>query len=378
MKKKSFVSLAVSAATFFIIGTNISLNISLVFMSACLASCTMQHKESFDAKYGHEDFKETKALKGACIKLPSSLSPREMYVVRDSFVLATNNNPGQKYKVALFSMNDWRCINEFARIGHAKGEYIDCGATLHGDGQSMFYLTDAVQNYCAVCSIDSLMNGGSCAMETFNYSRGVIDFYPLTGQRYVGFDMWHLSSGKYANEGTHAVDLYDVHSSTPKRQNKYKNFVANVTGGTIFENPNNHDIWVAYRYDNRIEIYDSQLQLKKAICGPSDSQTKYVGKEERGATEVLQSSNSYTSCFGRCAVTKNHVYLIYENQNNTKRTEVPRPVEVLKFDWNGNPISNYQLDKFAYTISVDSKEQNLYATCCDSYTGDIQFVKYAL
>lgn len=355
----------------------------IILLSLHISSCVNKSIKGQEDIFTHEDFKETLSLKGKIIKIPVGLSPQEMFLMRDSFVLVVNNNPGYKYKIALYSYPDWQLINEFARIGHAKDEFIDCDVTLIGSGNNKFYITDVTRNFCSTCNTDSLVNGRNCIEKSFFYSREVIDFCPLDNNEYAGFNFWYLHNEKFDN-GVQAMATYKMEKSIDKdktkekRYNKYKYFVANVTGGTVFENPKNHDVWVAYRNENRIEIYNKSMRLKKVLCGPVNTTPTLVAQKGQKMTEVLKSGKSYTSCFSRYIATDKHVFLIYENQNGVKYSSSPKPVEVLKFDWDGNPISNYKLDKFAYTLSIDSKEENLYATCCDSYTGEILFVKYKL
>lgn len=77
--------------------------------------------------------------------------------------------------------------------------------------------------------------------------------------------------------------------------------------------------------------------------------------------------------------TDKHIYLVYEGTNGTpyQTMDLP-PVEVFKFDWEGNLLSTYQLDKYIYTISVDSSEKYLYGTSCNSYEGEIVFIRYPI
>lgn len=56
----------------------------------------------------------------------------------------------------------------------------------------------------------------------------------------------------------------------------------------------------------------------------------------------------------------------------------PKPVEILKFTWDGKPVANYKLDRHAYSISVDCEDRALYATCVDPATSELRFVKFAL
>ncbi|MDO5762182.1 MAG: hypothetical protein Q4P12_05920, partial [Bacteroidales bacterium] len=71
-------------------------------------------------------------------------------------------------------------------------------------------------------------------------------------------------------------------------------------------------------------------------------------------------------------------YLLYRNINNVPFPKQLSPVEVHKFTWRGEPVSNYKLDRYAYSISVNTTEDMLYATCIDPETSEPQFVKYKL
>ena len=326
--------------------------------------------------FSHNDFHNTKELKGECIEVPTELSPDEMYVVRDSLVLICNTNPSIKKKIGLYNLKDWKLLGEYAERGHSNDEFIDCSVILKGNSNE-FFLKDIQKSQFWICDFDSLAKNRPCAKRRFSYSRNVIDVYPLDST-YIGYNFWYLNDEKYDNNVS-AIAEYPMREDIREvSKNKYKYFVANVTGGVVFRNPENHDIWVAYRHDNIIEIYDSLLNLQKTMKGPNYRKNKYVTQEMSNQEIVSFTDKSYTSCYTGGYVTNNHVYIIYENHTCDKFPQRPLPVEILMFDWDGNCLCNYRLDRFAYAISIDSKEKIMYATCCDENSGEIQLIKYSL
>ena len=325
--------------------------------------------------FSHNDFQSTKNLKGEKVYVPSELSPNEIFVIRDSLVLICNDNPSIMKKIALYNFKTWNMISEFATRGHAENEFINCNVILNGNCNT-FFLRDIQKNKFWICNIDSLSKNKPCVKNQFDYSRDVIDLYPFDST-YVGFNFWYLNDKRYDNL-VYPIAEYSMKGEHNTMNKSYKYFVANVTGGLIFTNPKNHDIWVAYRHDNVIEIYDRSLKLKKAMRGPNYKQNIYATQKFPNKEIVAFTNKSYTSCYTGCYTTDKNIYLIYENHTCDQFPENPQPVEILKFDWDGNCLCNYKLDKFAYTISVNSKEDILYATCSDENNGEIELFKYKL
>lgn len=354
------------------------MNIKVISAVAAIATIVSSCFDKNDniVTFSHDDFQVQKTLKGEQIAVPTILSPNEMYVMHDSLVLVCNTNPGMKKKIGLYNLNTWNLLGEFAVRGHANDEFIDC-SVVPSVNSNIFFLKDMQKAQFWICDIDLLSYNKPCAKSQFYYSRNAMDIYPLDST-YIGFNFWYLNDEKYDNNVPSIAEYSMKSHDDGKLKKSYDYFVANVTGGIIFRNPKNHEIWVAYRHDNTIEIYDDLLHLKRVMHGPNYKKNTYATQKFSHQEVVMFTSESYTSCYSGYYATDNYVYLIYENITCDKFPQKPKPVEILKFDWNGNCISNYKLDKFAYTISVNSKENILYATCCDENNGEVQFYKYRL
>jgi len=56
----------------------------------------------------------------------------------------------------------------------------------------------------------------------------------------------------------------------------------------------------------------------------------------------------------------------------------PRKVEVFKFDFDGNLLKDYLLDRYVYTLSIDGKEEYMYCTARNSYDEEPYLIRYKL
>ena len=334
---------------------------------------------SITKSFSRNDFDSTYSLKPIQkIELTEALNPYYCYLVKDSLILLTNRDEVQEYKAGIYSLASGKLIKEFGHKGNGPKEFIDCSLDVRTNDSDIFYMEDAIQNKYWICSIDSLLEDKEFQLKEFTYSRDVIRLCPMEN-KYIGYNFWYIKEKQYANKVAKLQEYPMVSGPKGRLGTGHNYFVANVTGGYVFTNPANNDIWVADFYDAKIDIYNDSLNLTKSLIGPDKFEHQYnLVEEDEFKYIYFFKGKSYRGylCY---TLTQEHVYLVYEGTNGTPyRTTNLKNVEVFKLDWNGNLICNYQLDKHAFAISVDSKEQYLYACCFDSYDSEIEFVKYAL
>lgn len=347
--------------------------ILLLFLTGCSAPNYKQENT-----FTHADFIHTKNLKGTIVSFDSIINPFEAYLVCDTLLLVSNLDHAQKKKVKLFSLENGQVLSSFVQEGHADNELISCRLNYFSPQSHIFYVEDVIQNKYWACSLDSLYAHKKSIISSFYYSRDVMNIYPLDSA-YVGFNFWYLNHDKYNNGIFSPIAEYPISQSQSKSRSKdFSYFVANVTGATIARNPNNGDIWVAYNHDNLIQIYDDRMNLKKQMNGPVHFDREFKEELIKNYNYVFFRKGAYVGSYKMLVSTPKHIYLLYDNINGGELPTQLQPVEVFKLDWNGGLICNYKLDKFAYTISIDSNEQWLYATCVDKETKEIQIVKYSL
>lgn len=349
----------------------------LLLLSSVLVSCVSK-PDVETCVFSHEDFQETKNLTSEVLKLDSVCNFNKVYCVGDSFLVANNDDPAQKNKVQLYSLDGKRNLGGFAQLGHSKSELVSNDIHYVQSGGDTFYVEDVVQGKYWVCSLELLKKGEPCVLNSFSYSKDVINVCPLD-TAYIGLDFWYSGISGYDNGIDSPLATYSYEDGVAKhRARKYEYFVANVAGGIVFRNPNNGDVWVAYSHDNNISIFDENMALKKKMNGPCAPERKFKTLDIKGKLYVFFERDHLIDCYYDVACTGNYVYLLYRNVNAEPVPRKPKPVEILKFTWNGEPVANYKLDRYAYSISVDSEDRVLYATCVDPATSEPQFVKFAL
>ena len=352
-------------------------NSIIIFLSIVVTSCVSEHNGE-KTTFSHEDFLETKILQAQPLKLDSVVNFNKVYCVSDSFLLANNDDPAQKNKVQLYTLDGDKVKGGFAQLGHSKSELISCDIHYCNSGGDIFYVQDIVQNKYWVCSVESLKNNKPCVLSSFNYSKDVISVCPLDST-YVGLDFWYIDIPEYNNGIESPLTFYSCNENIARNRSRdYNYFVANVGGGVVFSNPVNGDIWVAFSHDNNISIYDADLCPKKQMNGPCAVEKHFQTRQIKGQQYVFFERDYFVDCYYDVAYTTDHVYLLYRNVNNIPYPKQLSPVEVHKFTWRGEPLSNYKLDRYAYSISVNTTEDMLYATCIDPETSEPQFVKYKL
>lgn len=93
---------------------------------------------------------------------------------------------------------------------------------------------------------------------------------------------------------------------------------------------------------------------------------RYSGTEKQSNVATLGPS-SVTYYWG-LSVQKDFVYLLYSGRTPIEVIEEKKSatyyIYVEQFDWNGNPIRKFKLDRWGY-FYVDDKEENIYLASSD-------------
>ena len=298
------------------------------------------------------------------------------------------NQPQSDYMIEIFSLNTQKRILALATRGNGPGEFRSCKCIVPSSQSPVFYIKDAQQSKMYTVNIPQTLQTGELAIEKqFQYSEDIhpqTDICILNDTEYVGYHFWHLDDSTY-NNGVPAIQKYEI-SDEPMElksqmsfMDKYSYFVADVNGGNLFRVADNR-IWLAELHKDRISIYDDSLHLIKTITGPDNYPLKY----ERHKSNIpmpfitFQNETSFRS-YSSWTLTKDAVYLIYEHYDGKEfDPEHLQPVEVFRFDKEGNPQIAYQADRPLYSLSIDSRGEYLYTVSRPSYADAVEFIRYKL
>lgn len=343
------------------------------------SSCIKNGKDDNNIYFSRSDFPIKKELKsGEKIELQDALNPKYCYLIRDSLFLISNRDDVNKSYGGLYSLKTGNLIREFASKGQGPKEFISCTLDVRSGDSDIFYLEDVIQNKYWICSIDSIINGSNYLLRSFTYSRDVIRLCPIENE-YVGYNFWYLDNDKINNK-VNPINKYTM-TDNPKGRlgTGHEYFVANVTGGYVFTNKKCNRYLIANFFTDKIEFYNDSLKLIKRMIGPDFMNPEYKKISRDGVNYVFFEKGTSYRAYLAYTITDEHIYLAYEGTNGTPyKTSNLKNVEIFKIDWDGNLLCNYILDKHAFSISVDEKEEYIYACCYDSYDGEIELLKYSM
>lgn len=352
---------------------------SLAFLFLCYG-CNDRASVTPTIVFDRTDFENTIVLSHPdTICVEDALNPLDFYLVKDSLVLIENADNSQQYKAGLYSLSQGKLIREIAPKGEGPKEFVSCQLDVRENSSDLFYIDDFVQNKYWECNLDSIIANKEYLVKSFTYSRDVIRLCSQDST-YIGYNFWYLNNADYDNNVPALQKYKQMNGPKGRLANGHPYFVANVTGGFVFMSPDKNRIWVADFHDDKIHIYNDSLQEIKCLSGPDYFEHEFEDIHDKNYDHFVSFSKG-TAYQSYIAYTKNskYVYLVYEGTNGTyQRLDKLNPVEVFKFDWEGNPITYYKLDKYIRTISIDSQENFLYATSYNSHDASTVFIRYAL
>lgn len=313
--------------------------------------------------------------------------PTAFYLIKDTIVLV-NNQQHSSHLIEFYSLKTGSCILQLAEKGSGPEDFVSCNCYSFSNLQSSFYIQDDNTHTFYSISIDETLKRKKLYINNkFRYNPEIHPYttiFPINETCYLGYNMWHLDDSIY-NNNVPAFKKYQVEKEnldhnnfTPDLQ-KYKYFVADVNGGNILMLPNKK-ICLLDMHKDKITFYNDSLSITKTIIGPDNFDIKYNEKATNIPMPfiVFKNDKNYSS-YKSWTLTKNHIYIIYEGLNGKEfDPDNLLPVEIFKFDFEGNPICAYKLDRYVYHISIDSQDQYLYATTRKSYKEPAEFIKYKL
>jgi hypothetical protein len=150
--------------------------------------------------------------------------------------------------------------------------------------------------------------------------------------------------------------IIDKFGKYPKESSRIKENVQKfqVYRKSNISNPVLGKFVVFYTYFGRIKMYDANGKLIKSII-MDDKEIEMVSLEKR------EQNKTY---FALPYATNNYFYVLRINKNDD---EIAKDInnfkpELLIWDWNGNLISRYKLDKPVTQYAISEKHQKLYGT----------------
>lgn len=354
----------------------------LLVIFVVVSSCT-QPKESFDrVVFSREVFGTHINLDNPYeIVIDSLLNPVNFIVMNDS-VLVVGNQDNCEYLLEIYSLNTRQPLARLVTKGSGPNEMSACAVNIHSNASTEFYLQDINTQLYYTVNLDSILkNNRLQLLSKFKYSSEVLstaDVCLLDNNHYIGYNMWYLDSEEYGNHISSPLHVYIKNEESKKGINDFEYFVASVNGAHFFKNPSTNDIWAADMHSDVIRIYNDSLAQIRILEGPDHFKPQYTRKQSNAPINFVTFANdldyrTYSDYF----VTDKYIYLVYEGNKHNDLKEL-MPVEIFKFDFDGNFICDYKLDRYVYSISIDKSEKFLYCASRKSVMEPPVLLRYVL
>ena len=365
--------------------SNMEKNIWILSMILFCAGCKpskLNDGASVTVTFGREDFVRQQELHNPTeIVFDSLLNPTAFYLMYDTLVVV-QNQPNCDYLIEMYSLTTRERVGKFAPKGGGPDDYLSCLCFVRSGSDSVINLIDQQLEICHIVQVSSsIATERLQERKRFRYNPEIHPYSDIcipNDTHYIGYNMWYLNSPKYNNH-VPAIKRYAIEDQQNSRI-EHAYFVASVNNARLAVSPITGEIWLLDSHQDKISIYNDSLQIVKILSGPDGYRIFYSDIQTNIPTPfVTFADNKMYRSYTNYTCTDKHIYVIYEGVNGTNfNPEDLKPVEVLKFDWMGNLLCIYKIDRYIYTISVDSREEYLYCTARTSYLDEAYFFKYKL
>ncbi len=273
-------------------------------------------------------------------------------VVKDSLLLVKNLNTGNNLMV--FSLPGFKLKKSFAKQGRGPGEFQFPELVRSSGGSNLCYLFDLANNN--IYSVNF-----NFAISKLPFKLGEKSSKKMFSQKQVfclsATDFLYVDSKKggkaiyrftYSPDSVRTEMIYDL--SFSKTHKSWASYI-----GDFGVNKNKNRVVFAYKYFKRLIFADLKTGKTRVL-------NFQVKDAKKGDAISVMSPQNITHYWGMSAE-ENFVYVLYSGRAPVDVVKDGRKknyyIYVEQFDWNGNPIKKYKLDKWGY-FCVDEPRHKIY------------------
>lgn len=294
------------------------------------------------------------------------ISETEM-LVKDSFLIIKNRNEDCLFMALSFP--DFKYLKSFGKIGNGPDEFQYASLFKSNDKKSSCYVYDQNRN-----NLYSINKNFDLARMPVSLSKnqkhfGDKQFYPLTDSSFLYAESTKEGKAIFQmnikqDTTTLIKKVYNLSFSS-----KHNNWASYI--GDFGANPQKQRMVYAYKYFKRLVFIDTKsMKIKTLIF--KKKQNLEAGNEIKAL-----GPDNVTHYWGISAQ-KNYVYFLYSGRtpievSNGFRNHI-NYIYVEKFDWNGNPVCKYKLDRWGYFCVNEDENKIILA----STTEDDPFYIYKI
>ena len=329
------------------------MRVNLLVMCALSVLCGCQYNTDYVIEWQEEktfmlDEINTEVLTSYEI-LPLSrelLHAKDFWVYQDT-VLIVLNKPTSDYWVEFYSTKSGAMLTRKIRKGNGPMEMLNCNARVNTDS---LYVRDFVKgNYTVIDLKEIIQYKDAYELEPFKKYKEELNVYDVheIGGKMLFLNPYCFSSSEDGVDNKEPRFFYsDGRNPDTRKLNAF-----NVSQGHILINESKRLVLFAGLDLSQIEIYDYSLAPLTKITGPKKLNVRYSYNDGR----VSFFEAVFYSYMGACNA-GDSFYVTYSGQNVEKISGT----YIFQFDWSGNLLGSFFLDKYLATISTSSDGNTLY------------------
>lgn len=346
--------------------------ITTLIFSAVLSSCCMGDRTAPISNLDNSAIDSARALVPENIDFEYPITSKDLYVWNDSIAIVNNQATEDHLFIELYSLYDNSLLNSMLHKGNGPGEML---------GINFYYLNDTIvaedihRKNIAVIPVDrAAENGYIPELKHIDiHSQYILPFKGML----IGVNPNCFVNKKYDIYNNGGRFILSDSNYVYKEEHEYTHSTFNVTYSQIILSYTNDAVVYVSSSDPVIELYDTDLQLRKIIIGPSMPRETLYHISDNGSVSFL---NGVPYTYMEYCYNENYFYLAYNGDYLTSENNYDASTfntYILQFDWDGNYIDSYFIDHYIKSMSLSRDGRYIYAFGTD-HDGESVFYKYLL
>lgn len=286
------------------------------------------------------------------------------YYYNDSVIIVFNRGQENDFFLKFYNSNRKEVVKAAFMFGNGPKEMLLPAIETGGDD---LLIRDVQGEKLCILNVDSFLNSNRYSMSMIKNQYFRISNLCKFNDDIVAVNPFTFVDKQNKIEqdcGSKIVRLGDLEELY--NQSHLYNTINVASEGEILVNSKLQKMIFACGGQSFIEIYDRKLNVIKRINGPIGLDVKYYISDDK---EVVYKKKIPYTYLASCKNDK-YFYLYFMGDYwyiDTKSMDNHKGY-IIKFDWNGNYVKSYQVDRYVYALSCNKKYQGgdeLYVTVND-------------
>jgi hypothetical protein len=296
----------------------------------------------------------------------ASAPVKDLYLLNDSTLCTYVSKPYEgEYFFNAYSLNSKKVVDRYMKSPAGPGFTEVSFSGLYKKNTLWMYAFTA--QYLFTSKIKSKNETGEPTVRTYNpsrfyYSIQLMDSLKIvaTGSEHSEHEVQEMElawSKETADYGTLPAAPPGIPFTAWKEANQ----------SFIFLKPSEEKIVTCAKHTDEIKIYDRQTRHRLTIKGPENFAPEFTTMKATTDRFVMVRTPKTRMAFQNGAVTEKYIYLLYSG-NLDEQKYVPDSKTraagqfIYVYDWNGNPVKKFNLDRFITGFTVSDDNTVIYAT----------------